>query len=358
MEAEPQVKRILITGGAGFVGSSLALRLRESNPDGEVICLDNLHRHGSELNRQRIVKAGVTYVKGDVRDRQAFEMAPCDLIIDAAAEPSVLAGHGGDAGYVVDTNLGGTLNVLEAARKWGSRLVFLSTSRVYPIEKLRSINLEETPSRFEISAVQRLAGITRAGVSEEFPLDGSRTLYGATKYASEVMVAEYAAQFGIRAIINRCGVLAGPWQMGRVDQGVVALWVAAHLYGRPLVYIGYGGRQVRDVLHVEDLADLVLKQLASDKGWSGDVFNVGGSRAISFSLRELTEMARKSTGKAVDVGADDRVRAGDVPLYVTDSWNVRRAFNWQPNRSIEEIVGDTADWIRENEEMLRPFLGG
>lgn len=357
---EANINRVLVTGGAGFVGSSLAVRLRRELGGAEVLCLDNMYRRGSELNRQRIERAGCEFVRGDVRDRAAFEMRPCDLVIDAAAEPSVLAGWAGsDVRYVLDTNLGGTLNVLEAARAWGARVLFLSTSRVYPVAALRSIRLKSAEDRFELDMDgAQPAGLSAAGIAESFSLEGARTLYGATKYASEVMVGEYAAQFGVRALIDRCGVIAGPWQMGKVDQGVVTLWVAAHQYGRALKYIGYEGRQVRDMVHVEDLCDLVVKQLACAGCWDGRVYSVGGGLAVSASLRELTRLAGAATGRRLEIGVDAQVRDGDVPWYVTDATRAGAAFGWRPKRTVADIVADTVEWLRSNEEALRPVLGG
>jgi CDP-paratose 2-epimerase len=353
------MRSILITGGAGFVGSSLALRFQAAAPGAVVTCLDNFYRQGSELNAARLTAAGVRVVRGDVRDARAFEALPaCDLVVDAAAEPSVLAGRSGDVEYLVDSNLVGTLHALNAARKWSAAFLFLSTSRVYPVESLRAIRLVERETRFELAAEQVLPGLSADGIAEEFPLAGPRTLYGATKYAGEVMVQEFAAQLGVRALVDRCGVLAGPWQMGKVDQGVVALWVARHAFGLPLRYIGYGGKQVRDALHVEDLADLVLRQLAQPERWNGDVYCVGGGREVSFSLRELTELARAATGATVPVGQDDHVRPGDVPLYLTDARRVREAFGWQPRRSMAQIVEDTARWVRENREAVKSVFGG
>jgi len=352
------VKRVLITGGAGFVGSSLALRIRAGHPDAEILALDNLYRRGSELNRDRIVGRGVTFVMGDVRDRSAFGMAPCDLVIDAAAEPSVTAGRAGDARYVVDTNLGGTLNVLEAAREWGAAVLFISTSRVYPVELLRRIKLDRAKNRFEIAGEQEMPGAGPEGISEEFPLDGARTLYGATKFASEVMVSEYAAHFGLKTLIDRCGVIAGPWQMARADQGVTTLWVAAHHYGLPLNYIGYGGFQVRDMLHVDDLGDLVLAQLRCLDRWDGGVWNVGGGRAVSASLRELTVQARAATGRELSVGEDPAVREGDIPVYITDARRAMAEWAWRPERSVGRIMDDIACWLKDNGDRLRPILAG
>ncbi len=362
------MKRVLITGGAGFVGSSLALRFKYRNPDVEVICMDNLYRKGSELNCARLENAGITFLKSDVRHRDSFNIASCDLVIDAAAEPSVMAGDDGDAEYVVDTNLGGTINLLEAARKWGAAFLFLSTSRVYPVELLQGIVIDEADSRFEIAEKQSLPGVSADGIAEEFPLDllnatgytdkaGGRTFYGATKYASEVMVREYAAYFGVRTVVNRCGVLAGPWQMGKVDQGVTALWVAAHIYGKKLAYIGYGGKQVRDVLHVDDLADLIFLQLERMDLWNGEVYNIGGGRDISFSLRELTELTEVVTGKSLNIGVIDTVRAGDIPLYLTNTDKVMRTFGWEPRKMAVDIVEDIGKWIYDNKDMLHFVLG-
>jgi CDP-paratose 2-epimerase len=351
------MKRVLITGGAGFVGSSLALRFRRAWPSSDVLALDNLHRRGSELNVPRLTREGVRFVRADVREPAAFDLPACDLIVDAAAEPSVLAGREGDADYVVRTNLVGTLNALETARRWRAAFLFLSTSRVYPIQALREIRLAETPARFEIEERQTLPGIGPQGVSEAFPLAGSRTLYGATKLASEVMVTEYAAQFGLPTLVNRCGVLAGPWQMGKVDQGVFALWIAAHHYGRPLTYLGYGGRQVRDVLHVEDLADLVLRQAAEPARWRGEVLAVGGGAARSVSLRELTALSQRATGRSVPLAESPETRWGDVPYYVTDATRAGREWDWRPARSLDATAADVSEWIRQNEDALRPVFG-
>ena len=348
--------RILITGGAGFVGSSLALRLQKSLAAVEIVCLDNLYRKGSELNRDRLETEGVTFLKGDVREPKSFEIPPCDVVIDAAAEPSVLAGTRGDAAYVVDTNLRGTLNLLEAARAWGAAVLFLSTSRVYPVEALKAIALDETDTRLEIAGKQVLPGVGPDGISEAFPVSGSRTLYGATKYASEIMAQEYAAQFSMPVLIDRYGVIAGPWQMGRVDQGVVALWVAAHCYGQSLSYIGYGGKQVRDVLHVDDVADLIVQQLSTRDTWSGDVYSVGGGRKVSLSLLELTEAVRLATGVEMDIAHIDEVRTNDVPLYISDTTRVRKEWGWKPTRSVADIIVDTARWVRDNEEILQPIF--
>jgi CDP-paratose 2-epimerase len=246
-------KRALITGGAGFVGSALGLGLAQRYPDWQITALDNLKRRGSELNLPRLKQAGIQFIHGDVRNTEDLDPVALqpDLILECSAEPSVLAGYA-SPGYVLQTNLVGTVNCLELARQTQADFIFLSTSRVYPIAYLNALEFTETETRFQLLEQQVLPGVSSQGISEEFPLNGARSLYGATKLASELLVAEYADAYGLRTVINRCGVLTGPWQMGKVDQGVFALWMAFHYFQRSLKYIGYGGtgKQVRDFLHV------------------------------------------------------------------------------------------------------------
>ena len=235
--------RILLTGGAGFVGANLAVSLAARHPDWELVALDNLMRRGSELNLPRLREAGVEFVHGDVRERDDLAAAGSfDAMVECSAEPSVLAGFA-DTSYSVQTNLVGAFNCLERAREEEAFVVFLSTSRVYPVAPQLQLALEETETRFELAAEQPVAGAGPEGIAEDFPLPGARTLYGATKLAAELLIEEYADAFGLRAAVNRCGVIAGPWQMGKVDQGVFSWWLLSHHFGRPLSYIGYGGGQ-------------------------------------------------------------------------------------------------------------------
>ena len=194
----PNVRRLLVTGGAGFVGANLCVGFARRHPDWEVVAFDNLHRRGSELNVARLHEAGATFVHGDVRVLSDLTpLGPVDAIVECSAEPSVMAGVDGSPGYLVETNLIGAYHCLELARRDGAQLVFLSTSRVYPIARLRALALRETQTRFELEAEQPLAGASAAGIGEAFPLEGPRTLYGATKLAAEHLIAEYAAAFGL-----------------------------------------------------------------------------------------------------------------------------------------------------------------
>ena len=353
-------KRLLITGGAGFVGSSLALLFREAHPDWHITSLDNLKRRGSELNLERLRRQGIHFCHGDVRNRTDLEaVGRVDTIIECSAEPSALAGLDGASAYVVDTNLVGTINCLELARRHQAELVFLSTSRVYPYGALNALPCQEAATRFEWKLDRGCTGVSLQGVAEDFPLVGTRTLYGATKLCAELLINEYVALYNLRTVVNRCGVLAGPWQMGKVDQGVAVLWVARHHFGGPLSYIGFGGngKQVRDFLHVEDLFDLLQIQLHNVAAHTGQVYNVGGGPECSASLLELTGLCRQATGKTVPIGRDTSSRPGDVRIYLTDTSKVRTALPWKPRWTIERIIESIAGWIRDHENALRPILG-
>lgn len=352
-------EKFLILGGAGFIGSSLAISLKQLHPQWQVICLDNLRRRGSELNIPRFKQLGIQFVHGDIRSSTDLDpsLLNVDTIIDCSAEPSVLAGFT-SPNYVLQTNLLGTINVLELARLTQARLLFLSTSRVYPIAALKSIQLQELPNRLAIAPTQTLSGVSEQGISEGFPLEGYRTLYGTTKLASELLIEEYRQAYGIQAIINRCGVITGPWQMGKVDQGVFVLWVAAHYFQKPLSYIGYGGtgKQVRDLLHIEDLLRLVEYQLKHFAELDGEVLNVGGGVSNSLSLIETTQICQAITGNSTHIDSCLEERSGDIPIFITDSAKVINKTGWQPTITPEKSLQNIYQWISDNEAILKPIL--
>jgi CDP-paratose 2-epimerase len=351
--------RVLITGGAGFVGGNLAVALAGRRVDWEIVALDNLMRRGSELNLPRLREAGVEFAHGDVREPADLKaVGPFDAMVECSAEPSVLAGFG-DPSYSVQTNLIGAFNCLERARVQDAFIVFLSTSRVYPVAAQLELELEEAQTRFELSASQPVTGAGPAGIAEDFPLAGARTLYGATKLSGELLIEEYADAFGLRAVINRCGVIAGPWQMGKVDQGVFSWWLLSHLFGRPLSYIGYGGsgKQVRDLLHIDDLIDLVELQLVEPESWSGVTANVGGGRECSLSLLETTALCRELTGNEVEIGVVAENRPGDVPVYLSDCSHLHSLTSWRPSRGPRDVLADLLAWSASHEGELRAALG-
>jgi CDP-paratose 2-epimerase len=352
--------RILITGGAGFVGANLGISLAARHPDWELVAYDNLYRRGSELNLPRLEKAGVRFVQGDVRSPdELMGIDRIDALIECSAEPSVMAGADGETAYTVHTNLIGAYNCLELARRDAAQLVFLSTSRVYPMRPQSELQYEEGPTRFELSDRQEIQGASSAGISEDFPLEGARSLYGATKLAAELLIEEYAEGFGLRTVIDRCGVITGPWQMGKVDQGVFAFWLFHHHFGLPLSYIGYGGegKQVRDLLHVDDLVELVDEQLSDPEGWAGFVGNVGGGRENSLSLLETTEICRELTGNEVPIERVTETRRGDVPIFIADCARLFARTDWRPRRDPRQTLADIHKWTTANESSLAEALG-
>jgi CDP-paratose 2-epimerase len=348
-------RKVLITGGAGFVGSSLCLGLAQRYPDWQIAALDNLKRRGSELNLPRLKQAGVQFIHGDIRNKEDLDPVALqpDLILECSAEPSVLAGYT-SPGYVLQTNLVGTINCLELARQTQADFIFLSTSRVYPIAYLSSLQFTEEETRFQLLEQQDFPGASSHGISEEFPLDKARSLYGTTKLASELLIAEYADAYGLRTLVNRCGVLTGPWQMGKVDQGVFALWIAFHYFQKPLKYIGYGGtgKQVRDFLHVADLLDLIDIQIRSLETFKGQTFNVGGGVNNTLSLYETTQLCQEITGQQIPITPVPETRIGDVPIFITDSRKVITATGWQPKRNAKTTLTEIYEWIHECKDVV------
>lgn len=351
-------RRIVITGGAGFVGSSYAIWLARHHEGLHLTAVDNLKRRGSELNLPRLREHGIDFVHADIRnpeDLRLLDERNPDVIIDCSAEPSVLAGYGGGSEYVIRTNLTGTGNCLELARRCGSALLFLSTSRVYPVALLNRIAVTETETRFEIDETQTIPGVSREGIDETFPLEGARSLYGATKLASELLLHEYADMYGLPMVINRCGVIAGPWQMGKIDQGVFALWVIAHRLGRPLSYIGWGGegKQVRDVLYIDDLCELLDLQLDRMQDIAGSTFNVGGGPNGSASLLEITRMCEIITGHSITMVRTPDNRPGDVRLFITDNARVQTTLGWRPHTSVEKTLEAIDAWVRDHQSAIQ-----
>jgi CDP-paratose 2-epimerase len=351
--------RVLITGGAGFVGSHLALSLKRDKPASTVIALDNLKRRGSELALRRLAAGGVEFRHGDIRNPEDIaDIGSLDLLLECSAEPSVQAGLQGGDRYLINTNLIGTINCLDHARRCDAAVIFLSTSRVYPIVPLRELPLIATESRFVIPQSSAGSGWSARGITENFPLSGSRSLYGASKLCSELIIAEYVALYGLRAVINRCGVVTGPWQMGKVDQGFVVLWAARHLFGGALSYNGFGGAglQVRDVLHVEDLYRLISKQAAEIASHSGKIYNVGGGVECSVSLAELTEACVRHTGWRISISSQPDTNPVDIPYYVTDTTAVVAATGWRPLFSMTDVLDDVFRWLRDHREELEAIL--
>ena len=351
--------RIIITGGAGFVGSTLCLQLNKKYPNYEIVAFDNLKRRGSELNLIDFKKLNITFVHGDIRNKEDIDaLGEFDVLIEASAEPSVTAGLDSDPTYVINNNLYGSINCFNACVKNKAKLIFLSTSRVYPIETIEKANFNEDETRFSFTQNQDNEGISPNGISEKLSLVGARSFYGTTKLSSELFIQEYASFYDLKAAITRFGVIAGPRQMGKTDQGVVTLWMAKHYWEKPLKYIGYGGtgKQVRDILHVDDVVNLVDRQIHEIEKFQNKIFNAGGGIENSVSLKEMTKICQKITGNSIKIDSVTETRTADLRIYITDNSKILKAIGWKPKKSIENIFEDIYCWIKENEKQLESIL--
>lgn len=350
--------KILITGICGFVGSTLAHSIKELITDVEILGIDNLSRPGADRNRALLQTEGARIIHGDLRNASDLEgLAPVDWVIDCAANPSVLAGIDGKASsrQLVEHNLCGTVNLLEYCRRTGAGFILLSTSRVYSIPPLASLAVEVCDNAYTLSAGADLThGLSGEGVTEEFSTQSPVSLYGATKLASEQLALEYGHCFDLPVWINRCGVLAGAGQFGKADQGIFAFWLHSWRERRALRYIGFDGfgHQVRDCLHPNDVASLVVLQMRAGLDRSRPpVVNVSGGKSSARSLAQLSAWCRARWGEH-PVGSNPDPRPFDLPWVVLDSSLARSTWNWEPTMSTDEILSEIAafadiqpDWI-------------
>lgn len=348
--------KLLITGICGFVGSTLALELRRNQPGWEISGIDNLSRRGTHLNVPRLAECGIVVRHGDLRNPSDLEtLSPADWIVDCAANPSVLAGVDGKSSsrQLIEHNLVGTVHLLELAKQWRSGFLMLSTSRVYSIPALAALPVAARGDAFAFAAAGTPPpGAGPEGVREEFSTAAPVSLYGSSKLASEALALEYGAAFGLPVHVNRCGVLAGAGQFGKIDQGIFSYWIHAYAARRPLKYIGFGGEgfQVRDCLHAADLAPLLAAQIAAGKT-KGGILNVSGGIGQSMSLAQLSGWCAGRFG-AHAVEADPAPRPFDIPWLVLDSARVRAEYGWKPQRPLESILEEIAGHARANPGWL------
>jgi CDP-paratose 2-epimerase len=351
--------KILLTGICGFVGSELAEALVGRMADLEIVGIDNLSRRGSELNLARLKRLGCRVVHGDIRLAEDLgELPKVDWVLDCAAIPTVLAGLTGGTAQLVANNLTGTLHLLEKCRRDGAGLIILSSSRVYSIPALGAVPLRRTSERFEIDVAAPMpAGLSVEGIAESFSTEAPVSLYGGTKLASERMALEYGYAFGFPVRINRCGVLAGPGQFGRIDQGIFSYWVYQWIQGKRLAYIGFGGEglQVRDFLAPADLARLIAQQLQEPTRPAPPIVNIGGGRARSSSLRELSAFCERATSVSRRIESQPETRPYDIPYYVTDGRGAERHWGWRPQEPAEQTLEAIVRWAHDHRDQLSSF---
>jgi CDP-paratose 2-epimerase len=334
---------VLITGGAGFIGSNLAANLL-ARTDAVVTVFDNLSRRGVELNLAWLKTLDgsrrLRFVRGDIRNAERIAAATrtADEIYHLAAPspgPSLLA----EPRLDFDINVTGTVNVLEAARASGRSpiVLFASTGKVYG--PLDSIPLKQEPTRLE-SAVPGFRG-----VSETAPVD-FHCPYACTKSVADQYVRDYARLYNLPTIAFRMGCIAGPGQFGNQGQGWVAHFVYSALSGRPVTVYG-DGLQVRDVLHVADLVDAVNAARAYVPVVAGKAFNIGGGMSRCVSVKEMIALIEQICHKPVQCAVEP-ARPGDQLFSVSDNTRFFNQTGWLPRRSLEQTVRDISSFWHAN----------
>ncbi len=343
------MKKILITGGCGFVGSNLAIYLKKKKFN--VFSLDNLSRKGSVLNLERLKNFKIKNYKVDVVIEKNFKKLPkFDLIIDCCAEASVEFSRK-NIDKVLATNLLGTYNILKKCNKDSSNLIFLSSSRVYSLESLKKlVNRDIIKNPLKINKE----------IDIDFDTDGPKTFYGFSKLSSEHLIKEYSFSKKIKYIINRCSVIAGPWQFGKVDQGFVSLWVWRCLNKIPVRYFGYGGygNQLRDILSVNDLCDLVYIQIKKFRKINNLTLSIGGGKKNSISLNTLTNICQKIIKNKINIELkkNNYTSDYDIPYFVSSLNRVKKLYNWKPKENINKIINEIYKWQKINLNILKKYF--
>tara|TARA_E500000178_G_C17031537_1_gene760875 strand:- start:2161 stop:3186 length:1026 start_codon:yes stop_codon:yes gene_type:complete len=340
--------KILITGGCGFVGSNIAIYLKKKIKNAKISSLDNLTREGSKVNRDRLKKFNIKNYNVNIENFKNIKRLPkFYLIIDCCAEPAIEASKK-DPDRVFNTNLIGTFNILKKCVRDKANIIFLSSSRVYSINELRKFS-----KNLNISKPQKII----KKIDENFKTSSASSLYGFTKLASEKLIKEFFFKSQLKYIINRFGVIAGPWQFGKQDQGFIPLWIAKHFFKKNLSYIGFGGHgnQVRDVLHINDVCDIIYLQIRKLKKINNQTFNIGGSLKSYISLKNLTKKCENITNNKIKIKKIPKTSIYDIPYYITDNKKIQRIYKWQPKKSIDLILNDIFKWLNNNKKLKRFF---
>jgi len=332
--------KILITGGCGFVGSNLAIYLKKKRISTQINSLDNLSRKGTLLNLNRLKKNKIKNFKIDISNNKALKKLPkYDLIVDCCAEAAVEASKK-EVDRVFYTNLVGTFNILKKCVKDKSKLIFLSSSRVYSINKLQKLKKRNFL------------------VDEKFDTFGAKSIYGFCKYSSEHLIKEFSFLHNIKYVITRFGLISGPWQFGKQDQGVVSLWLWRHLNKKKLSYIGFGGKgqQVRDVIHISDVCKLIMLQIKKIGSINNLTINAGGGKKNSISLKNLTKICQKITSNEIKIFSNKKTSNYDIPYYVTNNSQAKKIYKWSPEKKILHIIQDMYKWMLPNKKILIKYI--
>ncbi|MBS1815933.1 MAG: GDP-mannose 4,6-dehydratase [Acidobacteria bacterium] len=340
-------RTVLVTGGAGFIGSNLVERLLAENGT-RIRIFDNLSRrgvvHNIEWLRSRAGSERLEIIEGDVRDARAVRRAARNAseIYHLAAQVAVTTSVE-DPAIDFEVNAHGTFNVLEAARlsNMNPFVFFTSTNKVYGSLERVAVEIEGTHYR----AVEK----DFRGVTEKENLD-FHSPYGCSKGTADQYVRDYARIYDLPTVVFRMSCIAGPRQFGNEDQGWVAHFLYSVLSGAPITIYG-DGYQVRDVLHVHDLVDAIMAARLNQKRTKGEIYNLGGGMKRSISVLEMLKLIEKKTGHALHLKYSE-VRPGDQPLYISDTSKLQQHTGWNPTRSISQILDNIHAFWRNNSDKI------
>ena len=338
---------IIITGGCGFVGSSLCLYLKKNLKGSKILSIDNLSKNYSRFNQKILKKNNIENKKINLGKLNSLKHVnfKADIIIDCSAEPAVEISKKKIV-KVIESNFISTLNILEKNKRDKSKLMFISSSRVYPII--------DSYKKFQDYKKKKLIPT----FTEQENLKGAKTIYGFTKAASEELIEEFSYSEKIKYIINRCGIISGPGQYGKVEQGLISLWMWRHINKINITFNGYGGKglQVRDVLFINDFCELILIQIKNFKNYENNLFCVGGGPKNLINLRNLTKICQKISKNKLKVRRNLKTSIYDVPYYVTSLKKIKKISNWKPKINLNEGLKDIYNWMILNKLKINKFF--
>lgn len=331
--------KILITGGSGFIGSNLADYYLKKGY--ETVVYDDLSRPGVEKNLEWLKKnhPKLIFYKSDIRDfnklKKAFQKT--SIAYHMASQVAVTTSVKNPI-KDFQINAIGTLNVLEAARtqKKPPIVIYASTNKVYG--GMERVRLKEEKLRYDFEDKN-----LRQGVNENYNLD-FHSPYGCSKGAGDQYTHDYARIYGLRTVVFRQSCIYGTRQFGSEDQGWVAHFTIRALQGKPITIFG-DGKQVRDLLFIDDLIDCFLKGVRRINSTSGQVYNVGGGRKYSISLLELISLLEEKVGKKIKLKFKDW-RPGDQRIYISDVSKAKKDFGWKPKTSVEKGINKLLNWLQ------------